>query len=202
MPTTTSAPSFARDLREVAKVIYGVKNGVPNVHARFFELSNGGYDTHSDQGAASTNDQQYGLHHEVGDALKVFFDDCADMGVADKVRVVVWSEFSRRIQQNDQRHRPRLAGSDVRHRRRGDRRRLRQPSEHRRRRSTTTATPSTRRLPATRSARPTSATSTARSSSTGSNMPEPTIVSSILPLDSGDPATRWTTNNFDLGFLT
>jgi hypothetical protein len=40
--------STARDLREVATMIYGVKNGVPDVHARFFQLNNGGYDTHSD----------------------------------------------------------------------------------------------------------------------------------------------------------
>lgn len=90
---------FAEDLREVAKIIYGVKSGAPNVNARLFEVSNGGYDTHSDQGAASG--QHYDLHRTVGDALKVFYDDCADMGVADKVCVIVWSEFSRRISQNE-----------------------------------------------------------------------------------------------------
>lgn len=91
---------FAQDLREVAKVIYGVQNGIPNVNARSFELSNGGYDTHSDQGTTGADDQQNQLHHAVGDALEVFHNDCADMGVADKVCVLIWSEFSRRIQQN------------------------------------------------------------------------------------------------------
>jgi uncharacterized protein (DUF1501 family) len=91
----------ANNLREVAKVIYGVHTGQPNVTARFFQLSNGGYDTHSDQGAADPTGQHYLLHREVGDALKVFYDDCADMGVANKVCVLVWSEFSRRIEQND-----------------------------------------------------------------------------------------------------
>ena len=90
--------SIANDLREIAKIVYGVDNGVAGVNARFFQLSNGGYDTHSDQGAATG--QHYDLHREVGDSLKVFYDDLADMGVADKVVTVVWSEFSRRIEQN------------------------------------------------------------------------------------------------------
>jgi len=93
--------SLADDLREVAKVIYGVKRGVPNVNARIFQVSNGGYDTHSDQGGADPNGQQYSLHKEVGDSLKVFYDDLADMGIANKVCIVTWSEFSRRIPQND-----------------------------------------------------------------------------------------------------
>jgi len=92
---------FAQDLREVAKVIYGVKQQVPNVSARSFELSNGGYDTHSDQGTTGATDQHNQLHREVGDALEVFYNDCRDMGVADKVCVLVWSEFARRIQQNE-----------------------------------------------------------------------------------------------------
>ena len=75
----TSDRSVATDLREVARVIYGVEQGVPNVNARFFQLSNGGYDTHSDQGGAQPNGQHYSLHAEVGAALKVFYDDLADM---------------------------------------------------------------------------------------------------------------------------
>jgi uncharacterized protein (DUF1501 family) len=93
--------SSARGFREIAKVIYGITQSVPNVNARFFQLSNGGYDTHSDQGAATTDSQHYQLHREVGDAIKVFYDDCADMGIANKVCILVWSEFSRRIEQND-----------------------------------------------------------------------------------------------------
>lgn len=94
--------SLASDLREVARVIYGVEQGVPNVNARFFQLSNGGYDTHSDQGGAEVTGQQYSLHAELGAALKVFYDDLAAMpgNVANKVCVMVWSEFSRRIPQN------------------------------------------------------------------------------------------------------
>jgi len=95
--------STANDLREIAKVIYGQVRvpAAANVHARLFQVTNGGYDTHSDQGAADTNGQHYSLHREVGDSLEVFYNDLADMGVADKVCIVIWSEFSRRIQQND-----------------------------------------------------------------------------------------------------
>jgi uncharacterized protein (DUF1501 family) len=90
--------SAASDLREVAKVMYGVSQGVPNVAARLFHVNNAGYDTHADQGSAS------GLHFEllaeVAAAVKVFYEDCADMGLADKVVVLVWSEFGRRVHQN------------------------------------------------------------------------------------------------------
>jgi uncharacterized protein (DUF1501 family) len=62
--------STARRFLEVAKVIYGVARGVPNVHARHFQLVNGGYDTHSDQGGATG--QHYDLHAEVAQAIKLF----------------------------------------------------------------------------------------------------------------------------------
>src|SRR5262249_35712582 len=53
---------FGRDLREVAKIIYGVSHGLPMsspAQARFFELSNGGYDTHSNQGGADPTGQHF-----------------------------------------------------------------------------------------------------------------------------------------------
>lgn len=93
--------STARDLREISKCIYAAEQGLPNVNSHFFHLSNGGYDTHSDQGGADPDGQHYGLHKEVGDSLKVFYDDLVDMGVASRVCIVTWSEFARRIPQND-----------------------------------------------------------------------------------------------------
>jgi uncharacterized protein (DUF1501 family) len=51
----------ARGFREIAKIIYSVERGlVSGVNARFFQLSNGGYDTHSNQGGADSNGQHYG----------------------------------------------------------------------------------------------------------------------------------------------
>ncbi|MGH7895028.1 MAG: DUF1501 domain-containing protein [Candidatus Binatia bacterium] len=99
--------SAARDLREIAKIIYGVHTGQSGVTARFFQLSNGGYDTHSDQGAVDPDGQHFQLHGEVASGLKVFRDDLSTMldinGVSawDKTCVLVYSEFSRRIPQND-----------------------------------------------------------------------------------------------------
>lgn len=92
--------STARDLREVAKMIYGVSTGQPGVNPRFFQVTNGGYDTHADQGAAQTNGRHHELHTEVSNAVDLFFQDMNDMGVGNKVTLVVWSEFSRRIPQN------------------------------------------------------------------------------------------------------
>lgn len=92
--------STARELREVAKVIHGVEQGVANVHARFFQVRNGGYDTHADQGGGAPGDRHYDLHAEVGGAVETFFADLDDMGIAHKVCMVVWSEFSRRPSQN------------------------------------------------------------------------------------------------------
>lgn len=92
---------MARDFREIAKMIYGVDQGVPDVNARYFQCRNGGYDTHSGQGDDNPTGRLSSLHSEVGDALKLFYDDLDDMGVIDDVTVLVWSEFSRRIQQND-----------------------------------------------------------------------------------------------------
>lgn len=102
--------STSRDLREVAKIIYGSAQGVPGVNARFFHLNNGGYDNHSDQGGGNPADRHYRLHREVSAAVKIFFDDLTDMAAGqtdgrqnlpDKVTILIWSEFSRRIIQND-----------------------------------------------------------------------------------------------------
>jgi len=90
--------STARDLREVAKCIYGVSTGQPGVTSRFFQVRNGGYDTHADQGGASGS--HFNLHSEVANAVSLFFQDMADMGAGNKVTMVIWSEFSRRIPQN------------------------------------------------------------------------------------------------------
>jgi uncharacterized protein (DUF1501 family) len=91
----------ANRLREVAKAINGVRTNRQGIHARFFHVANGGYDTHSKQGAGAPTTQHYRLLSEIGDALEVFYADLEDMGVADRTLTVVWSEFSRRIEQNE-----------------------------------------------------------------------------------------------------
>lgn len=93
--------SLADDMREIAKMIYGVSQGVPNVNARYFQCRNSGYDTHAGQGAEEITGRHGSLHAEVAESLKVFYEDLEDMGVIDDVAILVWSEFSRRILQND-----------------------------------------------------------------------------------------------------
>ncbi|MEY4950916.1 MAG: hypothetical protein RL698_3127 [Pseudomonadota bacterium] len=92
-----------RDLREVAKAIYARESGDTRIKSFAFRVDNGGYDTHSDQGGGDPTGQHWSLHAEVAASLKHFFDDLDDMGsgVADRVTVLVWSEFSRRVRQNE-----------------------------------------------------------------------------------------------------
>ncbi len=107
--------STARGFREIAKVIYGVARGMlpAAISARFFELTNGGYDTHSNQGADEPRTTiTTGSTLRSRDAIKLFYEDLADMATGaamgsglydlpNKVTVLVWSEFSRRVRQND-----------------------------------------------------------------------------------------------------
>ena len=192
---------FARDLREVAKIIYGVSKGTTGVTARYFEARNGGFDTHSDQGTNGSNDQHNQLLREVGDALEVFYSDCADMGVADQLCIVLWSEFSRRIQQNDN-------GTD--HGSQGPMFVI----------GGTVQGGVYGNHPNINSAALNSDGNTVYSQAAGDpyrstdlrdvygtllkqwlNMPQATILSSVLQVDGGDANHYWTAPNFDLAFL-
>ena len=192
--------STARDLREIAKVIYGVEQGAPNVHAHFFQLTNGGYDTHSDQGAAAPDGQHSNLHQELGDSLKVFYDDLADMGVADRVCTVVWSEFSRRVPQNDNgtdhgSQGPMLVvGGAVTGGVYGN-----HPNIDAGALDDNGNTVYSQAAGSFRSTdfRDVYGTILAR----WVNVPPATILSSVLTLDGGNPADYWTVANFNLGFL-
>jgi uncharacterized protein (DUF1501 family) len=199
--------STATDLREIAKIIFAVEQGsLSNVNAHFFRLSNGGYDTHSDQGGYDpANGQQHGLHAEVGDSLKAFYNDLANMShphdpssVVNRVCVVVWSEFSRRIPQNDNGtdHGSQgpmfvVGGSVVggvygRH-------------------------PDIANLDDNENTVYSQAAGAHRSTDFRDvfgtilkhhvNMTQANILASVLPLDPGNPANYWTVPNFDLGFL-
>ena len=95
---------LARDFREVAKVIYAQEKtpALSGVAARYFRLRLGGFDTHAEQGANQPGGWHFDLQAEVGASLKHFFDDLADMDpvLPERVAVLVWSEFGRRVAQN------------------------------------------------------------------------------------------------------
>ena len=92
----TDSTTTKRRMRDIAAYILGTENGT--VDSRFFQLSLGGFDTHSNQG--TTEGGQNRRLAEFSDAFKIFYDDMEDMGIAHKVCLMVWSEFSRRIPQN------------------------------------------------------------------------------------------------------
>ncbi len=190
--------SSARDLREIAKIVYGVKNGVPNVNARFFQFGNGGYDTHSDQGAGEPDGQHYELHKEIGDSLKLFYDDLADFGAANDVCVLVWSEFSRRIPQNDNGtdHGSQgpmfIVGGSVNGGIYGNHPNIGNLDDDEN-------TPYSQAAVQYRSTDFRDVYGTVLKHWLG--MTPASILANVLPLDAGNPADFWTTANFDMGFL-
>jgi uncharacterized protein (DUF1501 family) len=190
----------ARDLREVAKIILGVETGAPSVTARCFRVGKGGYDTHSDQGAAAAGDQHATLHRDLGDALRVFYEDCADMGVADRLCLIVWSEFSRRVPQNENGtdHGSQgpvfVIGGSVAGGVYGNHPNIEDAALDSNGNTVYSQAPGAFRSTDIRDVYGTILKHWL-------DMPEPTILAGVLTPDGGDPATRWTSPNFDLPFL-
>jgi uncharacterized protein (DUF1501 family) len=91
--TTASAlyphSGLANNLQLVARLIAG---GLPT---RIFYVSQGGYDTHTGQRGA-----QDGRLKELADAVKAFTDDLTAKGEFDRVMIMTFSEFGRRVQEN------------------------------------------------------------------------------------------------------
>jgi uncharacterized protein (DUF1501 family) len=80
---------LANRLRLVARLIKG------GYAARVFYTLQSGYDTHAQQ--ANTH---FGLLGELSGALKAVLDDLADAKLADRVLVLCFSEFGRRVREN------------------------------------------------------------------------------------------------------
>ncbi|HTH50135.1 MAG TPA: DUF1501 domain-containing protein [Candidatus Limnocylindria bacterium] len=83
------AARLATDLKLVAKLIAG---GMPT---RIYYVSQGGYDTH--QGQANAHPR---LLAELGDSLQAFLADLKAFGQLDRVLVLTFSEFGRRVGEN------------------------------------------------------------------------------------------------------
>lgn len=62
---------------------------------RIYYVSIGGFDTHGDQDATHR-----GLLSQVGDAIGAFFQQLNDSGDAERVVLITYSEFGRRVQEN------------------------------------------------------------------------------------------------------
>ncbi|MFM7215680.1 MAG: DUF1501 domain-containing protein [Verrucomicrobiota bacterium] len=83
------ASKLATDLRLVARLIAG------GLGTRVYYVSQGGYDTHT---------HQAGAHHRLlgnlGDAMAAFIRDLKALGQSDRVLVMTFSEFGRRVAEN------------------------------------------------------------------------------------------------------
>ncbi len=80
---------LANDLKTVSKMITG---GMPT---RIYYVSQGGYDTHTNQKGAHER-----LLTEFGNSLSAFVKDLRAQGNLDRVLVMVFSEFGRRVAEN------------------------------------------------------------------------------------------------------
>lgn len=80
---------LANSLKLVAQLIGG---GLPT---RIFYVSQGGYDTHSNQ----LNSHER-LMRDLGDSVKAFVDDLKAQGNFERVLVMTFSEFGRRVNEN------------------------------------------------------------------------------------------------------
>lgn len=80
---------LARSLNLVARMIAG------KLPTRVFYVSHGGFDTHNNQG--NTHDRLLG---QLDSALKSFMADLKEQGSADRVVVMTFSEFGRRVGEN------------------------------------------------------------------------------------------------------
>ena len=80
---------FAEQLKTIAQIIDG------GLGTRVFYCQQGGYDTHSNQAQGHENQLR-----EVSDGVAAFLKDVAAKGHGDRVTVMVFSEFGRRVKQN------------------------------------------------------------------------------------------------------
>lgn len=86
---TYPTSGLANSLKLVAQLISG---GLPT---RIYYVSQGGYDTHTNQAPT-----QQRLLTELGDSLKAFLDDLKAQANAERVLVMTFSEFGRRLAEN------------------------------------------------------------------------------------------------------
>lgn len=80
---------FARAMRQIAQML------AADIGTRVFYCSTGGFDTHAQQARTHAT-----LLQNVAEGLTAFWQDVQAMGKADKVLVLIFSEFGRRVAEN------------------------------------------------------------------------------------------------------
>lgn len=88
--------NLAQKLKIIANLISG------GLQTRIYVVSQGGYDTHNGQvdNNNTTSGEHANLLGELSDAIAAFQNDLNQLGVADKVLGLTYSEFGRRIKSN------------------------------------------------------------------------------------------------------
>ncbi len=86
---TYPTSQLANSLKLVARLIGG------SMPTRIYYVSQGGYDTHSNQLAAHDR-----LLKDLGDSVKAFMDDIQAQGNRERVLLMTFSEFGRRVKEN------------------------------------------------------------------------------------------------------
>jgi uncharacterized protein (DUF1501 family) len=86
---TYGADQFGQGFKQIAQLI------ATSPKTRVIYFSGGGFDTHSQQA-----NQHQALLKGFSDALKTFMDEMQAIGKANKVTVMVFSEFGRRVSEN------------------------------------------------------------------------------------------------------
>jgi uncharacterized protein (DUF1501 family) len=81
---------FGRELEQISKLIVG------GVRLPVFKVTLGGFDTHAGQQVDHNN-----LMHKLGGGLKAFYDSMNAARLWDNVLVMTYSEFGRRVAEND-----------------------------------------------------------------------------------------------------
>jgi uncharacterized protein (DUF1501 family) len=88
---------LAPQLKIVSRLLSG------GIGTKVFLCRIGGFDTHANQ--VINNDTTMGSHaallHHISTAVKAFYDDLRNLGLADRVLTMTFSEFGRRIQSNN-----------------------------------------------------------------------------------------------------
>ncbi|HEY3333366.1 MAG TPA: DUF1501 domain-containing protein [Capsulimonadaceae bacterium] len=80
---------FGQGMQQIAQLI------AANLGTRVFYVSYGGFDTHTQQSR-----RQPQLLQQYAEGVKTFMDDMNQMGIGDKVMLMTFSEFGRRVSEN------------------------------------------------------------------------------------------------------
>ena len=83
--------SFGKAMKLVAQLLKA------NLGVRYFHVSYGGFDTHSDQ---ETNNYHTARLQTISDGLDALYSDLAGLGLADDTIFVVYTEFGRTVYEN------------------------------------------------------------------------------------------------------